>query len=308
MGERGKEEEGGRKVSRGVAIGLGVALTVLLVCLVVVTGYYSSVLRNLQNQVTEYENQMESITSQLSNLLNQNVTSENLVEKVQNMMNALQNQIAQLESESETMQAQIQDLQEENSILENQNTRLQNEISIKNSQISQLESENENLQNQIVALQEQIDSLNSQILNLENQIQNLQNQIVELQNQIELKDSQISNLQNQVNELTKIINLEKYVVLVDYVTVNQPAGSYVYWEIPVDYAGYLVVIVHTSTTTNTYVRVIWSSYGVNYDETINVGSSGTAVFPVLPGTIEVRVGNTNLFSGATETVTITYHY
>ena len=38
-------------------------IVVLLVCLVAIAGYYSSVLENLKNQVTEYENQTESITS-----------------------------------------------------------------------------------------------------------------------------------------------------------------------------------------------------------------------------------------------------
>mgnify|MGYP000683943339 CR=1 FL=1 len=205
MGEEGEigEKVERKVVSRGVAIGLGVAVAVLLVCLVAAVGYSSSVLRSLQNQIIEYENQIT------------------------------------------------------------------------------------NLQNQIQNLQNQIETKNSQIYNLQ---------------------SQISDLQNQVNELNKIVNLGKTRVLVDHVTVNQPAGSYVYWRFPVDYAGYLVVTVHTSTTTNTYVRVIWSSHGVNYDETIRVGSGGTARFPVLPGTIEVRVGNTNLINGATETVTITYYY
>jgi len=45
----------------------------------------------------------------------------------------------------------------------------------------------------------------------------------------------------------------------------------------------------------------------DYDHSITVEVSGTAVFPVLPGSIKVRVGNTNWFSGATEIVTITYY-
>lgn len=74
------------------------------------------------------------------------------------------------------------------------------------------------------------------------------------------------------------------------------------------YAGYVIVRVESSTTENTYVRAIWSSCGVNYDQSITVRARGVAVFPVLPGSIEIRVGNTNWFSGATETVTIIYFY
>lgn len=136
---------------------------------------------------------------------------------------------------------------------------------------------------------------NSEISNLENQITN--------------KDSQIASLQNRVNNLNDIVNLAKSTVWVDSQTVSQPAGSYVYWTVSASYAGYVSVWVQTSTTTNTYVRVIYSAYDVNYDHQIGVGTGGTAVFPLLPcSSIEIRVGNTNLLSGATETVTITYHY
>jgi hypothetical protein len=100
-------------------------------------------------------------------------------------------------------------------------------------------------------------------------------------------------------------------VLVNSAIVSQPADSYTYWSFNTSnvwYAGYLSVNVSSSTSINTYVQVIYSVHGVNYDNTITVGASGTAVFPVLPASIEVRVGNTDLVNGATETVTITYYY
>jgi hypothetical protein len=91
--------------------------------------------------------------------------------------------------------------------------------------------------------------------------------------------------------------------------VNQPARGYYFWIFSASYAGYIVVTVHPSTTSSTYVRVIWSSHGVDYDNTANVGAGGTAVFPVLPcSRVEIMVGNTNLLSGATQTVSITYRY
>jgi hypothetical protein len=61
-------------------------------------------------------------------------------------------------------------------------------------------------------------------------------------------------------------------------------------------------------SSNTYVEVIWSSHGIDYSNKITIGTSGTAYFPVLPSNVEVRVGNTNLINGATETVTVTYYY
>jgi len=165
-------------------------------------------------------------------------------------------------------------------------------ISGLNSQVSQLQT----------WLQENITHYESQITSLRNQIADKDNTIASL-------NSQISQLQSQVDEFRAIVNLEKSETWVSQQVVNQPAGDYYYWSFTVRYAGYIVVTVHSSTTSNTYVRVIWSSYGIFYDKTVNVGASGTAVFPVLPcPRVIIRVGNTNLAGGATQTVSITYYY
>jgi nitrate reductase NapE component len=145
--------------------------------------------------------------------------------------------------------------------------------------------------------------------------------------------SQISSLNSEVGNLTYIASLDKSTVWVNDTTVTQTASNYTSWSFSADYAGYVSVNVQSSTTNNTYVRVIYSAYSINYDNTITVGTSGTASFPVLfaplafmtpsipPGTpprsfpysigytsIELRAGNTNTVGNATETVTITYYY
>jgi len=120
--------------------------------------------------------------------------------------------------------------------------------------------------------------------------------------------SQNTNLQNQVNDLTGIVNLAKSTIWVNQQTVSQPAGSYSEWTFSATYAGYISVVVYSSTTSNTGVRVIYSSHGASYDNQIGVGTGGTAVFPILPASIHIRVGNSNWLNGATETVTVTYYY
>jgi len=149
----------------------------------------------------------------------------------------------------------------------------------------------------------------SQIADKDDTISSLNSQIASQDSQISSLNSQASSLQNQVNDLNAIANLAKSTVWVNDETVSQPAGSYSYWIRSASYAGYVVVVVHSSTTSGTGVRVIYSSHGVSYDNLLGVGSGGTAVFPILPSlNIEIRVGNSNWFDGATETVTITYHY
>jgi predicted PurR-regulated permease PerM len=132
--------------------------------------------------------------------------------------------------------------------------------------------------------------------------------------------SQISSLNSKVNELTAIANSEESTVWVNDSTVTQTANNYTSWSFTASYAGYISVNVQSSTN-NSYVRVIYSSYIIKYDNTVTVGTSGTAAFPVsvysflvfplptrLTANVEVRVGNTNLANRATETVTITYYY
>jgi len=128
---------------------------------------------------------------------------------------------------------------------------------------------------------------------------------------------QISSLNSKVSDLTDIVNLNKSTVWVNETTVTQTANNYTSWLFIPSYAGYILVNVSASTTSNTYARVICHYFhGVNIDNQIGVGTGGLAVFPVLPiesnmlpySTTEIRVGNSNLVNGATETVTITYHY
>jgi uncharacterized coiled-coil protein SlyX len=134
----------------------------------------------------------------------------------------------------------------------------------------------------------QINSLNSQVASQTNQINSLNSQVADLNSIISL-----TNSQNWINSQTK----------------TQSASSYSYWTFTASYAGYVSVYVQSSTTTNTYAEVVYNSHGINYDQTITVNSGETVFFPILPSSgIQVRIGNTNWFNDATETVTITYYY
>jgi len=135
-------------------------------------------------------------------------------------------------------------------------------------------------------------------------------------NDISTRDSQIQTLTNQKNQLqtwlqgnNSIANLTASTIWVDSKTVSVQTSSENVWNFTANYAGYISVQVtgNPSTTGNFYVRVTYASHGVNYDNQINVGISGTAVFPVLPASIQIRVGNLGT-SVANATVTIMYYY
>jgi hypothetical protein len=121
--------------------------------------------------------------------------------------------------------------------------------------------------------------------------------------------SQLSSTQSQLSSANAIANLQSSSTWLSSATVNQDRGSYYSYTYSAGYAGYVSVYIQSSTTSNQYVEAIWSSNGVDYDKSITTGTSGTAVFPVLPSSnIQIRIGNTNLLNGATATVTITYYY
>ena len=119
------------------------------------------------------------------------------------------------------------------------------------------------------------------------------------------KANAINSLNSQVSDLNSALNLGNVTDWVENQIVSQPSGSYSSWTFSAHYPGYVSVWVF-SDTNNTYVRVIYTCAYVptlHYDKQINVGTSDTVEFPVLPSfSIEIRVGNTNTVNNATETI------
>jgi hypothetical protein len=168
-----------------------------------------------------------------------------------------------------------------------------------------------NLQSQMTEKDNTISSLNSTISSLNRQVQAFQNAIAQLQSQSSTSanaSQEIAYLNSQILALNSILYLNESGLLVNHQSINQAAGANttVYNNVPY-FAGYVSIDVQSNSTT-TYVEVIYSSYGVNYDNSVIVGTSGTAAFPVLPGSVEIRVGNTEAVDSVTATVTATYHY
>jgi hypothetical protein len=112
-----------------------------------------------------------------------------------------------------------------------------------------------------------------------------------------------------------LLHLENETTLVSNQTVSEPPSSAYDFNFNIQYAGYIEVIV--SSSSNTYVEISgtysppssWHSpnRGWTYDSgKIQVGRGGIVFFPVVPGTVMVAIGN-NANSSATATVTIVYY-
>ena len=168
-----------------------------------------------------------------------------------------------------------------------------------------------------------IDRLNSENAGLKGNMTVLNQQIVSLQNilaqregSIDDKDSQISALNNEVSALNddvdgllNLLYLNATGTAVSNQSFSLAAGeNSIVWGGDVDYAGYFTVSVQSSSNT-TFVQMVYSSFEINFDDTIVVGTSGIAGFPVLPtDNINVIIGNTELADSVNGTVTATYHY
>jgi hypothetical protein len=98
-------------------------------------------------------------------------------------------------------------------------------------------------------------------------------------------EAEIANLEAQVQSLYNVLYLNATAILVNTQTFDQePSTNVTIWDgsIPLQYAGYVTVQVQSSSN-QTYVELAYISYGTVYDSVVTLGS-GTASFPVLPGT------------------------
>ena len=111
-----------------------------------------------------------------------------------------------------------------------------------------------------------------------------------------------------VNDLTSTLNLGKSTVWVDEQTISQPDISATYWTESANYAGYVSIYIHSSTSGSNTVEVVYSEYGVSFSERVVVFAGKTAAFPILPSSNIIIGIWSDVVNGSTETVTITYHY
>jgi uncharacterized coiled-coil protein SlyX len=165
-----------------------------------------------------------------------------------------------------------------------------------------------NLESQIAEKNSTILSLNSQILSLNSQILSLRDDLDQLNSTIDDYKTSIAAYTSQITYYLSLMSLNETAYLFTAQTLTQDANtSTVVYTNGIQYAGYVSVGVESSSNT-TYAQLVYSSYGVNYDHNVTVGTSGTAVFPILPAEIEIRIGNTEPVENVTVTVTATYRY
>jgi cell division protein FtsB len=165
-------------------------------------------------------------------------------------------------------------------------------------------------------LNSQIAQQNSDISTFTMQIGSLSAQVASLQKSLDQSNSTIKNLQDGVETLN--LQIQSYLNVI-YMNASgylfsqtpisaQNASTYsIVFQDTLEYAGYVAISVQ-STSDTTYVQTVYSSFKVNYNQNVTVGKGGTAYFPVLPGDVEIRVGNTDTGDLMNATATGIYYF
>jgi len=166
-------------------------------------------------------------------------------------------------------------------------------------------------------LNSQIAEKNADLATFTTQIGSLNAQVASLQSSLDQSNSTIENLQEgvetlnlQIQNYLNLLYLNASMYLFSQAPVSQNASTYtLLFQDTIQYAGYVGVNVQ-STSNTTYVQALYSSFKVNYNNNVTVGFAGTAYFPVLPGTLEIIVGNTDAYQGdfINATATAIYYF
>jgi len=169
-----------------------------------------------------------------------------------------------------------------------------------------------NSQAQLTQKDNTISSLQAQINALEYQLSitnstNYVTQIAYLNTQLSGLNDTLTSLNSDYSSLQKIVQLATSEVWYDNSFSQNGNTTTTLGTAQVDYAGY-VVVQASATANTTYAQVLYTFGGINLDFNQTIGTSGTALFPLLPGSVEIRMGNINQSDANNVTATITHYY
>ncbi len=168
-------------------------------------------------------------------------------------------------------------------------------------------------QNNITTQQQTIHELNSEISGLQAQLSSapnvtvFQNQINELNAEVSSLNQTLGDANHQYSDLSDIVALNKSTEYYSNTTVQLPHTNTTVIDADLGYAGYIIVE-STSNESSTFAAVSYKfdTYTLTFNQTL--GSSGSALFPVLSGKITMVLGNLETTNGTQVQATVTYYY
>jgi uncharacterized coiled-coil DUF342 family protein len=238
----------------------------------------------------------------------QNRASSTIANK-EEVIASLESQATSLGNQLTSANTQITELQTQVIADSTQITSLQNDLNTVNAQASSLQSQLTSANDQITSLQSQLSSVSSQADSLQAQLGTSNSQISSLQIQLDAANARITTMETEKTNLQNIVNLSLSTSVSSLDSFSQSAGAEtLIGYFTADYTGY-VYVTGTSTTATGYVRVI-GYYGGYYYTGYNYsfGTGNTVVMPVLPGTVYIYFGNTDLSGAPSADISIAYYY
>ena len=169
-----------------------------------------------------------------------------------------------------------------------------------NSEISSLKAENAALKGNVTSLANQYSSLQTSLSQANANLESLRANNTDLQ-------TYNTDLQDYTKSLENVLSLNVSEILYNQADQIEAGANVTVFNDFIDFAGYFTVQV-ASDSNLTFAQVIFSYGGFNFNNTVVVGKSGTAAFPVLPGMVTVNVGNTELTDAVNVTVRVAYIY
>jgi hypothetical protein len=154
-----------------------------------------------------------------------------------------------------------------------------------------------------------LSALSGSLSQMSQSYSSLQSSASSYESQLSSLSSAVSSASASVSSLLGLLNLSSSAVEGSNLTVSEGAGQ----VMPVltfvaSYPGYIVVS-GSSSTTNGYIQVSDTYPGYPTVSNVPFGRRSTSVLiPVLPGTVTVSFGNTNLINSASAIISVTYFY
>ncbi len=170
-----------------------------------------------------------------------------------------------------------------------------------------------NNQSQISQKDDTIDSLTDEVAVLQLQLSQIPDsavylgQIANLKQQLEGLNDSYTGVFAEYTNLIKIVQMRASGIMYDSSFTQNANEQTILYENAVDYAGF-VVVEATANATSTYAKVQYSFGEFNFDYNQTLGTSGTAAFPILPGNVQLLIGNVNETNSNTVTATATFYF
>lgn len=170
-----------------------------------------------------------------------------------------------------------------------------------------------NNQSQISQKDNTISSLTSEVAALELQLSQIPDSSIYL-GQIANLNQQIANLNDsytgviaEYTSILKIVQMRASGIMYDGSFTQNANDQTILYDDAVDYTG-LVVVEASANATSTYAKVQYSYGDFNFDYNQTLGMSGSVAFPILPGNVQLIIGNINETESNTVTATATFYF